>query len=294
MILHDVYIVNTINEIALNHRITTSTTGCFETMDSQISKSFQLLNESKLSEALRELDGLLYSLCKITPDTEKRSQSIRGGSTRRIGNANMSAQLYGRKETREFIRLQDCYIYNITGHLMEYLLKTTRGEEDITDDELVLCLEILQGACLLHYQSRQVFCSDASMEFLISSLESSKSSKVQIALINTVVSVMVREVYNIRKFEQLKGLAVICNLFKNKETAKDVKLRILEFLFFYLIPETRAHVKNGTNTKQHGQRTERKTTEEKQALLGRYLSNVSGLVRELNMSRPFGDMDLEW
>lgn len=262
-------------------------------MDTQIANSFKLLDNGKVTEALRELDDLLFLVCKITPDTEKKSKTIRGGSTRRIGNANLSAQLYAKKETKEFIRLQDCYIYNITGHLVDYLVKAKHKEEVLESDDLVLCLEIIQGVCLLHYQSRQVFCSDISMKLLIDLIESSKSPLAQVSLINTVISVLVRDVYNIRKFEQLNGLAVICNLFKNKETVKDVKLRILEFLFFYLIPETRLKEKN-INSKHQSLQTERKTTEQKQLILGRYLSNVSGLVRELNMSRPFGDMNLEW
>ncbi|ANB12946.1 Cell division control protein 14 [Sugiyamaella lignohabitans] len=98
---------------------------------------------------------------------------------------------------------------------------------------------------------------------------------------------MVHEVENIRLLESVGGLKAICDLFKHKDTAKDVKLRILEFLFFYLIPETSGAAKIINSIP-------RKTTEDKQEMLGKYLSNVNGLVRELHMSKPFGDTNLEW
>jgi large subunit ribosomal protein L3e len=100
---------------------------------------------------------------------------------------------------------------------------------------------------------------------------------------------MAHEVANIRLFEDLDGLAVICLMFKRKETSKEVKLKILEFLFFYLVPETQRK-----DRISHPDGIKRMNTDDKQKMLARYLSNVNGLVRELYMSKPFGDMDLEW
>lgn len=76
------------------------------------------------------------------------------------------------------------------------------------------------------------------------------------------------------------------------------RLRILEFLFFYLIPETyqkSAHKRSVTKRDTPGGDLQvRRTTEEKSVLLGKYLSNVDGLVHELHTSKPFGDMKHEW
>lgn len=99
---------------------------------------------------------------------------------------------------------------------------------------------------------------------------------------------MVHQVESIRKFEDLGGLKTICTVFKRKETPKDVKLRILEFLFFYLIPETQS------SNHPKSQALARKSTEDKQQLLANYLSNVKNLVRELQYSKPFGEIDVEW
>lgn len=124
---------------------------------------------------------------------------------------------------------------------------------------------------------------------LIACLKAVEMPTVQTAAINALVSVMVHNVSNIRLFEELDGLAAICGLFKRKETSKEVKLKILEFLFFYLVPETQDKEKS-----EHLDGVKRMTTDDKQKMLAQYLSNVNGLVRELYMSKPFGEMDLEW
>lgn len=54
-------------------------------------------------------------------------------------------------------------------------------------------------------------------------LDSDNDFNIHIAVINTLVSGMVREVSAIRRFELVGGLSVICNLFKLKDTSKDVK-----------------------------------------------------------------------
>jgi hypothetical protein len=42
----------------------------------------------------------------------------------------------------------------------------------------------------------------------------------------------------VRVFEQLDGLLTITSLFKSRETGREVKFRLTEFLYFYLTPET--------------------------------------------------------
>lgn len=84
-----------------------------------------------------------------------------------------------------------------------------------------------------------------------------------------------------------------------------MKLKILEFLYFYLMPEI-APTPTAIALKVSGERVpgERlpsknprkskvevrieKTTEEKQKMLGEFMSNVEGLVADLRESQPFG------
>ena len=95
------------------------------------------------------------------------------------------------------------------------------------------------------------------------------------------------------------GLLTVTSLFKSRGTSREVKMRVVEFLYFYLMPETPFH--NGVGGGLHrspskrvgggergGRQVRTKTTEEKQALLGRHLSNVEDLVEDLRESAPFG------
>ena len=77
-------------------------------------------------------------------------------------------------------------------------------------------------------------------------------------------------------------------------------MKVVEFLYFYLMPETPSvggnHYGGGLQrspSKRLGsgegsQVAGTKMTEEKQGLLGRYLGNVEDLVEDLRESAPFG------
>lgn len=78
-------------------------------------------------------------------------------------------------------------------------------------------------------------------------------------------------------------------------------MKVVEFFYFYLMPETSAErgfggdgglqrspsKRQGTGARERNQ-LGTKTTEEKQALLGRYLSNVEDLVQDLREGVAFG------
>ena len=87
-------------------------------------------------------------------------------------------------------------------------------------------------------------------------------------------------------------------------------MKLVEFLYFYLMPETpysgigsrnssgelqrspskRLGLSSDRSSRGRGGGTKEttKTTEEKQILLGRYLPNVEDLVEDLRESAPFG------
>lgn len=72
-----------------------------------------------------------------------------------------------------------------------------------------------------------------------------------------------------------------------------MKLKILEFLYFYLMPEAAGPPASDLSPgdKSSPPRKElrmERTTEEKQKMLGEYMSNVEGLVADLRESQPFG------
>lgn len=97
---------------------------------------------------------------------------------------------------------------------------------------------------------------------------------------------------NTRTFESLDGLLATTSLFRNRDTTREVKLKLMEFLYFYLMPETPSVVGGGgkKKTDTESQTGMTKTMEEKQVLLGQFLPEeyVAELVRDLGTSAPFG------
>lgn len=124
---------------------------------------------------------------------------------------------------------------------------------------------------------------------------------------------------NTRTFEALDGLLTVTSLFKSRSTTREVKLKLVEFLYFYLMPETPsipragqrdsvpamlqrspsklagAFAAGGSTARRRraqtgvlGPQEDTLTTEEKQGLLGQYLGNVDDLVRDLRTCAPFG------
>lgn len=157
-----------------------------------------------------------------------------------------------------------------------------------SSDEVALALRVLRllrGFCLVHRPSRLVFDNDINLRSLLTGI-GHKSPDIQSACVHTLLAVMVRQVEVIRRFEKLNGLKIVCDSFKKSSTSKNVKMAILQFLFFYLVPETR------NPSAQH--LVQRRTTRDKQLLLSKYLSNVDGLVRELDSLKPFGSGEIEW
>lgn len=121
---------------------------------------------------------------------------------------------------------------------------------------------------------------------------------------------------NTRTFENLDGLLTVTSLFRSRGTSREVKLKLVEFLYFYLMPEVPSIPSAGARDSMPGllQRSpsklakafvggsreqngrprsdsdtcEIRSQEEKQALLGRHLNSVEELVKDLQQSTPFG------
>jgi len=144
---------------------------------------------------------------------------------------------------------------------------------------------------------------------------------IQSATLLTLVVSLIDTPRNTRAFENLDGLLTVTSLFKSKSTSREVKLKLVEFLYFYLMPEVpsipRADARGsvpailqqtpsklagafrGAGDGPSGPGGSRKradsdgeqytrTQEDKQALLSRHLSSVEDLVKDLKTCTPFG------
>lgn len=261
-------------------------------MESSLKSIVMLLDSpSTIATGLDQLDYLLAQIC-LKPPTRQH-----GKHRTHAAQSLQSNEIY-----LEFLRLQDGFQYNIATKLITCLATVafaddherfgaSTASDSASADLTVYVLELLQGMFLLHYQSRNLLAAESTMALFLDLLAPDLGGNVHIAVVNTLVSGMVREVRSIRRFELMGGLEVVSRLFKRKDTPKDVKLRILEFWFFYLVPETQkkplpSHHPNDLDV--------RRTAEEKRNILGKHLGNVNGLVQELNVSKPFGEMKHEW
>lgn len=192
------------------------------------------------------------------------------------------------------------------------------GNPSQTDLLIVSALDLLQGILLLHPPSRSLFNREIYMNLLLDLLDSSNPPKIQSQALLVLVTALLDCPRNTRTFEDIDGLLTVTSLFKSRGTSKEVKMRTLEFLYFYLMPEaavitsiasapntavlqrspsklnnafpgySRTHSGNAGEDMDLDEEIGTKTMSEKQRLLGRYLNNVDELVQDLQESAPLG------
>lgn len=153
------------------------------------------------------------------------------------------------------------------------------------------------------------------MNILLDLLDPINCPAIQSSTLLTLVTALLDQPANTRTFEALDGLLTVTSLFKMRATSREVKLKLVEFLYFYLMPEmptipavassapntavlglhrspsklSGAFAKSYSSANDTSQsKRDTRTTEEKQKLLGRYLSNVEDLVEDLKETAPFG------
>ena len=119
------------------------------------------------------------------------------------------------------------------------------------------------------------------MNTLLDLLDPSSCPAIHSATLLVLVTALLGNATATRCFEALDGLLTVSSLFKGKGVGKEVKMRAMEFLYFYLLPEGRVR---GCEIGEE----ETRGTEEKGELLGRYLGGVEDLVSDLRESAPFG------
>lgn len=264
-------------------------------MEKLLSTSFDLLSSYDplhIRKGLRCLEGFLAKMCLQAPQAATKGASRRESIT--LGTPSAVVAKPNDAAFREFMRLQNGFEWNVTIRLISCLERLLGRTNNNQNNLLILSsLDLIQGMLLLHAQSRKLFAREIHMNVLLDLLDAGNSGAVQSATLLTLVCALIDHPANTRVFETLDGLATVTSLFKRRDTPRDVKLKILEFLYFYLMPETQTEVPPAPTTpsrkplKSNESRICR-TTEEKQAMLGGFMSNVEGLVADLRESQPFG------
>lgn len=272
-------------------------------MESLLSLSFDYLSSYdgvKIRKGLRQLEGLLAQICLLRTSPTNRPGSVIPNGASKQTTKELSS-LKDDPAFREFFKLQEGFEWNVAIRLiacLERLLsKASNGQNDLL---IVSTLELLQGTLLVHPPSRSLFAREIYMNLLLDLLDPTCCPAIQSSTLLTLVTTLLATPGNTRTFETVDGLLTVTSLFKSRGTSREVKMKVVEFLYFYLMPETpflngvggglyRSPSKRvGGGGERGGRQVGTKTTEEKQALLGRHLDNVEDLVEDLRESAPFG------
>ncbi|KAL8850623.1 MAG: hypothetical protein Q9221_004409 [Calogaya cf. arnoldii] len=275
-------------------------------MENLLSLSFDYLSSFdgvKIRKGLRQLEGLLAQIClsrATTAAERRRSMAIDGVAK---SSPKDLASLSEDPAFREFFKLQEGFEWNVAIRLiscLERLLgKGSNGQNDLL---LVSTLDFLRGVLLIHPPSRSLFAREIYMNLLLDLLDPSSCPAVQSSAVLTLVAALLEQPSITRCFENLDGLLTVTSLFKNRGTSREVKLKLVEFLYFYLMPEIPYAGRDGglhrspskasrlgSGGRERPESVEgTRTTNEKQSLLGRYLNNVEDLVQDLKETAPFG------
>lgn len=136
------------------------------------------------------------------------------------------------------------------------------------------------------------------MNLLLDLLDPYNCPAIQSAALLVLVTALLATPQNTRTFEHMDGLLTVTSLFKDEETTQNVKLKVLEFLYFYLMPEAPVPSKlvgafdkrSNTVSEDEAPKKNIRSQEEKQHMLARYLNNVDALVQDLQESAPFASV----
>ncbi|KAI0164294.1 cell division control 14, SIN component [Hypoxylon sp. FL1284] len=298
-------------------------------MENLLSLAFDNLSSydgPKIRKGLRQVEGLLANIClSRSQSKDRRMSSVAKDPGLNTGGESpppqMLAEITDDPAFYEFFKLQEGFEWNVAMRLVGTLDRLLARGADGSNDLLILsALDLLQGLMLLHPPSKALFSREMYMNLLLDLLEPDFCPAIQSTTIVTLVTALIDAPRNTRAFESLDGLLTVTSLFRSRGTSRDVKLKLVEFLYFYLMPETpsipsaqaradvpgllqrspsklakafagvaRGLADGASNPRPRSAGDgETRTQEEKQALLGRHLSSVQELVEDLRQNTPFG------
>ncbi|OSS43365.1 hypothetical protein B5807_11933 [Epicoccum nigrum] len=276
-------------------------------MDLLLSNSFDHIaskDTTKIRKGLRQIEGILAHIClgdsKTKPaakDGHRRHQSAAAVSEQHEDPKRLG-ELSDDPAFREFFRLQDGFEWNVTTRVADCLERLLGMGSNGHNDMLILAaLSNLQGLLLLHPPSRILFGREVYMNLLLDLLDPYNCPAIQSQAILVLVTALLATPQNTRVFEQMEGLLTITSLQSDEETTQSVKVTVLEFLYFYLLPEAPPPTRKGaferrgsTDSSKSVHSKNIRSQEEKQRMLGKYIANVDCLFEDLQESDPFSSV----
>ncbi|KAH9892274.1 cell division control 14, SIN component [Xylariomycetidae sp. FL2044] len=139
----------------------------------------------------------------------------------------------------EFFKLQEGFEWNVALRLVNTLDRLISRSGDGSKDLLILnALDLIQGALFLHPPSKLLFARELEMGLLFDLLDPDFCPAIQSAAMLTLTIALLDTPQNTRTFERADGLLTVTSLAKSRGSSREVKKRSMEFLYFYLMPET--------------------------------------------------------
>ncbi|TFK43854.1 cell division control protein 14, SIN component-domain-containing protein [Crucibulum laeve] len=217
------------------------------------------------------LQNALDELSLPRSSNESKAQALET-LERHLAVACMSKD--GSEEKDVFLALQYTFECNVPSRLLAWIGPSTLKLEQLTnkgvmDDmqeseafklssQLAVALSLIQGVTLIHDASKRYLGRKASLEVLLDLLLASRhlsvpaesstpgsSRKLSTAplplsstVLDTLLCILVDSPGALRVFEDANGTQAVVKILKRAGTPREVRMKCLEFLYFYLLDET--------------------------------------------------------
>ncbi|EIM22599.1 hypothetical protein WALSEDRAFT_68055 [Wallemia mellicola CBS 633.66] len=140
----------------------------------------------------------------------------------------------------------------LLGHVRVFALNSSKGLSSASCTELSLCLSLLQVLSLLNADAQRSLSSKPSIDILLEVIQMSvlttKPTDLQPVVAADALDALLCAVAGssvaIRRLENIKGLECIVRVLRRKGVDPAVRVKSLELLYFYLLPEKDTQVED--------------------------------------------------
>ncbi|KAJ3245886.1 hypothetical protein HDU77_009191, partial [Chytriomyces hyalinus] len=113
-----------------------------------------------------------------------------------------------------------------------------RHSKHLSANEITQILALIEGICLLHYTSKNLFQEAENMKSLLGMLHHS-NKRVVIATMDCIEAVLVDSAASHRSFESMDGLLHVCRFIgMGASVHHSIRIKCVELLSLYIMPET--------------------------------------------------------
>ncbi|KAJ6532262.1 cell division control protein 14, SIN component-domain-containing protein [Mycena vulgaris] len=217
--------------------------------------------ESRIQGLKISLEDALDDLSSPRTSSESKTQALR--TLERI-LASACVPKGSTDELDYFLALQYTFECNVPSRLLSWIasytlrldLLTNQGVSDADEvatlsAQLALALSIIQGVCLTHAASKRYLGRRHALEVLLDLFLAARqlssppsvpgapaSTPLASIVLDTLLCVLVDAPGALRIFEACHGVHSIVRILKRAATPREVRMKCLEFLYFYLLDET--------------------------------------------------------